>query len=107
MGMEKSDGASKNALALDAKLAKVKAENAAWSSLAANPTLSLEARHAARQAARSSAAAVKLAQKALAWQNDPEKADKEHQRYLGLQKVPPPEAVQPVAKRLAERGDLS
>ena len=74
-------------LSLEQKVAKVKSERDQWASLAADPSLSPAAAHAARQAYRSSAAAVKLGEKALAWQGmSPE--EQELAKALGMPSFP-------------------
>lgn len=85
-------------LTLEQKLARAQADQKLWTALAAKPNLSPGAAEAARQAARSSAAAVKLCQKALVWRDDPEKADREHQLSLRSLNIPLPEAFQPGPK---------
>ena len=78
------------------KLAQAQSDADRWSKVAASPTVSPQTALAARQAARSSAAAVELCQKALAWRDDPEKADKEHQlSQLSLNLLPLSKALQP------------
>jgi hypothetical protein len=76
------------------KIARANAELEKWSKLAASPNLSPEAALAAREAARSYAAAVKLYGKALAAWGDPEKPDREHQLFPQSLNIPLPQAAQ-------------
>jgi hypothetical protein len=69
-------------LTLEEKLAQGASDADRWSKVAASPAVSPQTVLAARQAARSSAAAMELCRKALTWRDDPEKADKEHQLSL-------------------------
>ena len=80
---------------LSQKVAKVKAERDQWAQIAADPSLSPEAAHAARQAARSSQAAVTAGEKALSWQalsSDQQEAQMSEQqtlaRALGMPSLP-------------------
>ena len=92
-------------LTLEEKVAQAQADLQKWSQPAASPNLSPEA----ARAARSTAAALKLGQKALAWRDDPEKANKVHQRSLRSLNVPLPEALQPKQSPSASQssGDLA
>jgi hypothetical protein len=68
-------------LSLPEKLARARADQAKWNRVAAHPSLSPEAAAWAKDAARSSAAAATLYQKALAWEANgrpPPKTEPDH-----------------------------
>ena len=79
------------------KLAQAHRDEQKWRAIAANPALSPQAAVAAQEAARSSAAAVRLGQKAAAYQagqNGAEAADDPWlDRLLGLNSSPPSQPI--------------
>lgn len=84
-----NQGTPEQPLSLPQKLAKVRSERDEWGRIAADPTLSPEAAYAARQAYRSSAAAMKVGEKALAWQQEQNQSDQFMlARALGMPSLP-------------------
>jgi hypothetical protein len=77
-----NQGQPEQPLSLPQKLARVRSEQEEWARIVADPTLSPEAAYAARQAYRSSQAAVKLGEKALAWQQEQNQPSEQGEQFM-------------------------